>query len=304
MGPIYTIAVVPETDYKISYLLKGKNRNMELRTEFSWPRAIHRGYIWQDLTVRESLTAKAHDNVRVLTFPTPTGDIVSDRIFPLSINTALLWRLARTELNEESINSFANGFGLLTGSWLGSQKKGGKIFWGDPFDKWVEEISWASLAVDIWDAIQAKDLDTLSRWIKWVPSKNSIRFVWKQGILKESSILASPEYHPEILALCEEDDPITPARIAVARIVNRKLHNLVSPHVLWSAENEGLELSLVPENLLGAMWLQFSEIIDRRKIIVSCDVCGERFEQNRKDKRHCSDACRVRAMRIRRDAKK
>lgn len=277
---------------------------MENLTQFTWPRATGRGYGWQSLTVRENLIGEALKDVRTLTFPTPTGDAVAEHIEPLAINGALLWRLAETEISEGSIEKFANAFGLLTGNWFGAPKGGGKIYSGDPFQVWEKEIWWARLVVNVWNSIQENDLDKLSQWIKWRPKSGSVRLVWRSGPIADNGVLASPEYLPEILALFEPGDLILPAHIAVARTVNRKLKEHASPQVLWSSDEGRLGLHIRPHNLLGAIWTQFSEIIDQRRSIARCEVCSEWFERPRKDKRHCSDKCRVRAMRLRKEGKK
>ena len=74
--------------------------------------------------------------------------------------------------------------------------------------------------------------------------------------------------------------------------------------ILWSESEKKFGVYLVPQSLLGAIWAQFAEIQDQRKVIGSCEVCGTWFERIRKDKRHCSDRCRVRAMRLRKEGKK
>lgn len=276
---------------------------MKNLTRFVWPRATGRGYIWQTLPVREGQLGKALKDTRILTFPAPGESTVFETIAPLSINDALLWRLATTELNEASITAFANSFGLLVGNHYGAPGGRGLAYSGDTYEVWVNEISDAKLAVDLYSAIRLADRLTLSNLVKWSAQKQSVRLVlrdYRQG----SALIAGPEHHPEELAYFEPGDVIMPAQFYLMRLVNRQLEKYISPQLVWSTDQERSGLYLCPKNLLGAMWVQFSEIIDQRKTIASCEACGVWFERARKDKRHCSDSCRVRAMRSRKEGKK
>ena len=140
--------------------------------------------------------------------------------------------------------------------------------------------------------------------LRWNPREASVLLDWKDGAFEYGIPIASPDHHPTTLALFEPGDLVMPARIAVARIVNEQLAKLASPQLLWSEQARRFGIYLRPKNLLGAMWVQFAQIVDERKIIAGCEVCGTWFEKTRKDRRHCSDRCRVRAMRKRKEGKK
>ena len=271
---------------------------MDDLTQFSWRRATGRGYVWQTLRTR------THKRARLLTFPTPGAAASADLIQPQNINPTLLWQLAETDTTESAIKEFADAFGLLAGETTCWPKDGGKAYFGDPFATWANAILDARMVVSLRAATEADDTDALKKMIRWNMRKHAVRLVWKGGITKHHLAIASPDHRPETLALFELGDLVMPARIAVARIVNEQLAELASPQLLWSEQAQQFGVYLRPTNLLGAIWVQFAQTVDERKVIARCEVCNTWFERTRKDKRHCSDRCRVRAMRWRKEGKK
>jgi hypothetical protein len=85
-------------------------------------------------------------------------------------------------------------------------------------------------------------------------------------------------------------------------LVNGGLAGRVTPRFVQDPRNGKLELQTVPENLLGALWLQLAEAIGGGKQFRQCITCGGWFEvSGRSDRRVCSDACRSRAYRGRQE---
>ena len=280
---------------------------MEDVTQFRWRRATGRGYAWQTLTVRESMVSKAQKGVRILTFPTPTGDEVSEIIQPQKINGALLWLLSETDIDESAILEFANAFGLLTHGWMAYSPRRGErpVYRGTPFTVWKEAITEARKVIGLLTAIEGGNKRALAKAIRWDQGGVAVSIAYSDSKNeKDYELLASPDYQPETLALFEPGDLVMPARIAVSRVVNRHLAKLASPQLLWSEAEQKFGVYLVPESLLGAIWAQFAENQDQLKAIGRCEVCGTWFERVRSDKRHCSDRCRVRAMRKRKESRK
>lgn len=66
-----------------------------------------------------------------------------------------------------------------------------------------------------------------------------------------------------------------------------------------------VRLCVAPRNLLGALALQFADVITRNKELRRCLLCQKPFEvsldANRKHKEYCSDACRMKAYRDRKE---
>lgn len=262
---------------------------MEHLEQFTWDRATGRGYQWQWLKTTEA------KRVRMLTFPTPYGSEPIEWISPMDICASLIRFLAETEPTETGILNFANAYGLLVAAEIAAPLDGGMAYRGNPISTWKVAISEARDANQIWRAVQAGDKKALSKMVKW-KSRTHVNFVW--GERGETNI-AQPENHPDALAIFEPGDVVLPARIMLQRLINVQMQKHVSPQILWSAAEERQGLYLVPHDLLGAIWLQFAEEIDQRKMIARCAVCRTWFERTRTDKEHCSDRCRMRAHRQR-----
>jgi hypothetical protein len=67
----------------------------------------------------------------------------------------------------------------------------------------------------------------------------------------------------------------------------------------------GYTMQMVPSNLLAALWLQLGQAITENKRLRSCSACGKWFElapeHNRKSRYYCTEACRSRAYRDRKE---
>jgi hypothetical protein len=67
----------------------------------------------------------------------------------------------------------------------------------------------------------------------------------------------------------------------------------------------GLTIQIMPENLLGAIWLQFAEAVSGNKKYRACATCGRWYELSpdkaRADSVYCREACRSRAYRARKE---
>jgi hypothetical protein len=78
-------------------------------------------------------------------------------------------------------------------------------------------------------------------------------------------------------------------------------------HLLHEEPPGTLKWYFEPENLLAAMWFQFSGAIDGATSFTTCAECSVLFDtvpgSNRPDKIYCSDACRMRAYRKRKARK-
>ena len=83
------------------------------------------------------------------------------------------------------------------------------------------------------------------------------------------------------------------------RSINRRLEELVSPRLEWTADQESLQLSYVPKNLLGAIWLQLAFALGHEKQYPRCIHCKKPFEVSldkrtgsRADAIFCSNKCK------------
>jgi hypothetical protein len=90
-------------------------------------------------------------------------------------------------------------------------------------------------------------------------------------------------------------DVIQPAKLFVQETVNKYLSREVSP-LLLRDEKFALEVCFVPKTLLGGLWLQFADAIDKNVTYRRCQQCGTPFAVGagtaRRTKLFCSDACK------------
>jgi hypothetical protein len=96
---------------------------------------------------------------------------------------------------------------------------------------------------------------------------------------------------------------VKPALHYVQSKINAKLEGRASPRMLWDAKRERLGLYIVPDGLVGALWLQFARAVERDNRFRQCAECGIWFElapgTARADKLYCSTPCRTKAYRKR-----
>ena len=99
--------------------------------------------------------------------------------------------------------------------------------------------------------------------------------------------------------------PTTHERRLLARALSKQMGEKLTQHtgtrVTVSVGRSRLEEVRVPKNLLGALWLQFTQRLgDDERMARSCGHCGARIDdvrpsgrRRRRDARFCSDTCRA-----------
>ena len=117
------------------------------------------------------------------------------------------------------------------------------------------------------------------------------------------ALIADERLDPDILARFVPGDPIGPALHCMQSLINEHLHHRASPRLLWEQSRDRLGLYIVPEGLIGALWLQFARAVERDARFRQCAECTTWFEvspgRGRTDKQFCSTACRTKAYRKR-----
>jgi hypothetical protein len=117
------------------------------------------------------------------------------------------------------------------------------------------------------------------------------------------AVIADERLDQEILARFVPGHPIGPALHCMQGLINEHLHHRASPSLLWETNRDRLGLYIVPDGLIGALWLQFARAVERDARFRQCLECTTWFEiapgRGRTDKQFCSTACRTRAYRNR-----
>ena len=242
------------------------------------------------------------------------------RYHPLSAYSGLFRNFAATDRSLDAIKLFADRFGMLGGSLrkrivLHDQGRGGRhpMGFGEHVDEWLHEILVMRLAVDLWEFARQGDTDHLSRMISWADGGTRVS-INTHPELQDSelptepthvhrAVIAAEHLDREILARFVPGDPIGPALHCMQNLINEHLHQRASPRLLWEQSRDRLGLYIVPEGLIGALWLQFARAVERDAKFRQCPECGTWFEiapgRGRTDKQFCSTACRTRAYRTR-----
>jgi hypothetical protein len=184
---------------------------------------------------------------------------------------------------------------------------------GEHVDDWVHEILVMRLAVDLWESARGGDSDHLDRMISWDPEGTRVMIdthpELERGQVPQTSahvhraVIADERLDPDILARFVPGDAIGPALHCMQSLINEHLHHRASPRLLWEQSRDRLGLYIVPDGLIGALWLQFARAVERDARFRECPECGTWFEvapgRGRTDKQFCSNACRTKAYRKR-----
>jgi hypothetical protein len=119
----------------------------------------------------------------------------------------------------------------------------------------------------------------------------------------ERAWIAATHLGDGVLERYVRGDLIKPALHYVQSTINEKLEGRAVPRLLWDTKRERLGLYIVPDGLIGALWLQFARAVERDSRFRQCAECGIWFElapgTARADKQFCSTACRTKAYRKR-----
>ena len=213
---------------------------------------------------------------------------------PLSDFPALFEFFARTETTASGVELFAGRFGLL-----------GLKEYPEPLRTWFSEIDALRKLIALWKALQEDDFDSLHRilysgdpplgtlpgdpsrldavdptvalkvaltTLRGVPIQHASR--WRPGSQDEKEILRG-----QVL-------------LHMSGVIDTHLSPLIRTGVFLASDKPSLDLSVVPKNLLGAIWLQFAMAITGNKRFADCEVCRKPFEVKKGTRKTCSDKCR------------
>ncbi len=213
---------------------------------------------------------------------------------------------------DAEILSFANSYGLLGGGprWMAlqPQHKGAAptTVTGEPRSHWQEHLHGMKAAVTLWRAIEGEDSSVLASCIRW-RSRDRITYDWPASSelttpWSTHATIAAPEINSHLLERFQYGEVLKPARLYLQEVVNRSLAKLVAPQLLWKApDRKEMGLYMVPNNLIGSLWLQLADAIAgfqkfrlcenescRKPMLVAAEGSG--YRTNRKT---CSNACRI-----------
>lgn len=276
--------------------------------EFTWE-VPEKGFRWIKTRSIDSETKERE----FLTSGQPLGIMTMvARYAPLRLYTGLFRAFAETPPTKEGIHTFANEYGSLGDGVFIQLPESSAVGTGEPVSLWSKEIFAMAQALELWDAVKASNLEVLSQRIAW--EKGGVNYDSHRGIdtkdlktpySQRMEWIAAPEIHPERLERFRPGDLATPALFFVQKTINDRLKGRISPRLLWGKNRTKLGLYIVPNSLIGALWLQFAQAIDGNKEYRRCEECRGWFELSpetaRTSKLYCSNACRSRAYRGRQE---
>jgi hypothetical protein len=275
-------------------------------TEFIWVVPTS-GYRWIDSEVHKRSLKRATfmdaGNPRlkpqpVLTDSLSSGLPASYRTYrPLEEHTGLYHEFIETDWHSrESILQFANQYGLLGDQWLPAEPSKGNESLARTFVEtlrdWQNHIFYLGLAVSLWGLVRDKDAAGLSRFLREMEPGRWLYSFEQDGIPGGGQI--EPVEH-----LFVPGNILIPASFLVQRWVNEALAD-VRPQVLYDVERERRVFRMMPQTLIGAMWLQFAQTIDGNRTHRQCKECNAWFEISTADtgkrinREFCADKCKSR----------
>jgi hypothetical protein len=197
--------------------------------------------------------------------------------------TGLFREFAELEPTEKGILDFANRFGLLgrTTNVTLNTESGSTLVRAESCPFWQQQVRTLKLAISAWDIFSTGDATAVA----------SLRQHLQQLQLP---LAVSRRRH------IDDDDPGMAALSLVQTLTDARLQELTQPRLLFQGNIPRLELVLMPNDLIGAFWLQFALAVDGLKSFIKCSQCGTPFELSRDkrsgkraDAQFCSVRCRV-----------
>lgn len=243
------------------------------------------------------------------------------RYEPLREHPALFRTFADLDLGQEvdGFVRFANQYGLLGRPPAGYRLEVEGLQVGDGLlDTWDLHRAWwaATLAmrdaIFLGDLIRAGDRAQLKEHVRWEgtdrvvydPRTNLPRSAFRVPFMELGvAVIASRQQRPDWLGHFTPGDVVTPALSHLTANVNKWLCGLTDARLYLNDSDSRPKSRLVPNSLLGALWLQFHLSIANGTEYRQCDICRSWFEisprVNRATKVHCGDGCRSQAFRDR-----
>jgi hypothetical protein len=262
------------------------------------------GYEWRTLPTALQMT-NGYAERRVLVPREWDGE---RRELPLRKHPELYRTFVALEPTEEAVQDFADRYGLLgtpTVVNCPSDTPGVHIRrHGELLHRWRYEIHEMRRTVEFWKLLNKGDEDALRAHAE--RDQGRLLFQNLPGTLAGSFEHAFESAEEQEEARLTPDDLRTPALVCLKRWINRPLKNYVGSKLMLNSRKKKLEYTYAPRNLLGALWLQVSELVTGVVEMHYCRECGKPIpikkggieeRKGRKDHDLCGNTCAQRAKR-------
>ena len=239
--------------------------------------------------------------------------LVHGRYRPFDEQTGLFRKFSAVRSSADVV-AFANHFGplgadlsiaIVDGVAGDPSKMGLELYWAEPIAQWLAEAEEMARIISLWDLIRAGDRNvfvaTLTRGAARLriktgqPDYKHIEKDWVLAKAKENS-----KRFQEVSRTDTHDWP----QLLLKQWIDRGVRGRTA----FGVSGKDLKATVTPNGLIGALWLQASLAIDGNVDFQQCRECGDWFgisaEHARPEKLFCSNACRMRAYRLRKKDKK
>jgi len=262
-------------------------------------------------------------------------DVEHDKYQPLKEQTVLhreFSEIPRFPVSPQAIEEFANKYGLL-GIGEPLRTKSG-VLMIESSSQWEHEIGSMWDAIQVWDCLNGVSLSNTQDQ-EQPPIKRTKEGFWYQSLALRKVIERDPAFGKMLgkyrraydtcgLAFFDDDNyvagPLRPSkslkdwqsRDAERGPTKQYLVNIINQHLIGNVVpqfqlerhgtgNEDILTSIAPQNLLGALWLQFFLEITWGHVR-RCLICKTPFVAQREDQVYChtnGTGCRKKADRVR-----
>jgi len=256
----------------------------------------------QPLRVHEDVLRTSSENGSYLV----SVETTEDQYSPLKDSTGLFKIFAATAPTEEGILEFANRYGSLGLNlqiWIHSPGQDPQSFPGEPTALWFSQITLMRAALDLRQKAKAEDTEGLEQILIWKDGDVGFHSTDKEPYNNFRDWLLT-DYYPNLPVQFSSEELIGPALGFVEMIVMLQVEKFaISPRISLDPEKLKFDFGLRPHNLLSAIWLQTALALVGEKDFQRCAWCETPFEVStgrhgaRKNRRYCSDACKMRAWR-------
>lgn len=209
---------------------------------------------------------------------------------PIQDRPALFRRFAELDPEESPILAFANEYGLL-----GIPR--------ESLQAWTRHIARMRDVVALLYAADRGDAEAVARWITLQQTAMGISATLRRGETGSRETLRPED--DDLARYLEPTNRVLAARFFADKIINGELEAHSSARMLYDPRDGSHELHVAPSSLLGALWIQAGDLAAGRRDYQKCEQCGTWFalspDTSRADRRFCSDRCRTRAYRERKD---
>jgi hypothetical protein len=235
---------------------------------------------------------------------------------PLADEPALFLTLAETKGDADSILTFVNEYGMLDVAPERSVPHSAAAGVTNALVDYQRAIGWLRQMVGIWRHATAGDVESLRRHISWEHGRLVLRGLldWdRQPVTEAGPAVGTDEWHRRYSESIHSDlhsgdiaqgDVVGVAYSLLAREITLQLGGAM-PSLFYLAAERRAVFSFGIYTLWGALMLQFAQAIASQHDYRHCAVCTRWFMVapgfNRSNRTTCSDTCRQKLYKQRRE---